>query len=175
MRCVQLRHARVSSSPLPCGLGLPRSVCGISLQPPSRNAACDRNTNPQRKAGHVTVIDADAECVTLINTFIVQPEKQDELVDVLDQATERVMRDRPGFISANIHRSLDGKRVVNYAQWRCKADLDATYAEPACREHMAKAAGLAEWFEPVLYTVSSVHERWSTATLPYSPDIFVSL
>lgn len=123
----------------------------------------------------MTVIDSDAECVTLINTFIVQPENQDELIDVLDQATRSVMRNRPGFISANIHRSLDGKRVVNYAQWRCKAELDAAQADPGCREHMAKAAKLAEWFEPVLYTVSSVHERWSKPSLPYSPDIFVSL
>jgi quinol monooxygenase YgiN len=123
----------------------------------------------------VTVIDADAHCVTLINTFIVRPENQEELIGLLDQATERVMRVRPGFISANIHRSLDGKRVVNYAQWRSKSDFEAMLREPACREHMSKAAALAESVEPVLYQVAAVRERWPNATLPYSADIFVSL
>jgi quinol monooxygenase YgiN len=123
----------------------------------------------------VSVIDADANCVTLINTFIVKPEHQQELIDLLDAATEAVMRFRPGFISANIHRSLDGQRVVNYAQWRSKADFDAMLADPACREHMAKAAELAERVEPNLYEVASVHERWSRASSSYSPDIFVSL
>jgi hypothetical protein len=40
---------------------------------------------------------------------------------------------------------------------------------------MAQAAGLAERFEPALYAVTAVHERWPNASLPYSPDIFVSL
>lgn len=123
----------------------------------------------------MTVIDADAESITLINTFTVKPENQQELIGLLDVATERAMRFRPGFISANIHRSLDGKRVVNYAQWRSKADFEAMLADPACREHMSKAAALAEHFEPVLYEVAAVRERWPNATLPYSPDIFVSL
>lgn len=50
---------------------------------------------------------------------------QRALIDLLDRATENVMRKQPGFISANIHRSLDGTRVANYAQWRSKADLEA--------------------------------------------------
>lgn len=123
----------------------------------------------------MTVIDPDAKCVTLVNTFFVKPENQEELIGLLDQATERVMRSRPGFISANIHRSLDGKHVVNYAQWRSKSDFEAMMSEPACREHMSRAAALAERYEPVLYQVASVHERWPNGSLPYSPDIFVSL
>jgi quinol monooxygenase YgiN len=123
----------------------------------------------------VTVIDSEAECITLINTFTVRPENQAELIGVLEEATEQVMRFRPGFVSANIHKSLDGRRVVNYAQWRSQADFEAMQADPACREHMARAAGLAERVEPALYQVASVHERRPTASFQYSPDIFVSL
>ena len=123
----------------------------------------------------MTVIDADAECVTLINTFTVQPENQRELIEVLNEATDNVMRLRAGFISANIHRSLDGRRVVNYAQWRSRQDFEAMQADPACREHMARAAGLAEKFEPMLCSVESVHESRPSRSPRYSPDIFVSL
>jgi quinol monooxygenase YgiN len=121
------------------------------------------------------VIDLDSESVTLINTFAVRPENQDELVDVLDDGTQRTLRNRLGFLGAAIHRSFDGKRVVSYSQWRSRADVDALQKDPAYREHTAQAAGLAERFEPALYAVSSVHTRWSYASLPYSPDIFVSL
>jgi quinol monooxygenase YgiN len=123
----------------------------------------------------VTVIDSHTHCITLINTFVVRPENQDELVDILEEATEQVMRFRPGFLSANIHKSLDGKRVVNYAQWRSQADFEATLADPAAREHMARASGLAERVEPALYEVASVHERRQPGSFQYSPDIFVSL
>jgi quinol monooxygenase YgiN len=123
----------------------------------------------------VTVIDSDADCITLINTFVVRPENQDELIDVLEEATEQVMRFRPGFVSANIHKSLDGKRVVNYAQWRSQADFEAMLADPAAREHMARASGLADRVEPALYHVASVHERRPAGSFQYGPDIFVSL
>ena len=62
-----------------------------------------------------TVIDPDADVVTLINDFTVDQERQRELVEILVAATEQVMRHRPGFVSANIHASLDGTHVVNYA------------------------------------------------------------
>ena len=50
--------------------------------------------------------------VTLINVFTVAPEHQQELIEVLDRATVQVMRHLPGFVSANIHRGLDGTRVA---------------------------------------------------------------
>src|SRR3546814_13742244 len=75
------------------------------------------------------------------------------------------MKHRVGFISANIHRSLDGGRVANYAQWRTKADFEAMLADPACQEHMKAEADLADSFDPVLYTVSSVHGDYAFGPL----------
>jgi len=43
--------------------------------------------------------------------------QQRQLLDLLDQATA-VVRLAPGFISANLHRSLDGTKVAMYAQWQ---------------------------------------------------------
>lgn len=37
-------------------------------------------------------------------------------------AVEDIVRHMPGFVSANVHCSVDGTRVTNYAQW---SDLDA--------------------------------------------------
>lgn len=106
----------------------------------------------------MTTITKLNQVVTLINTFTVKPGQQDALVRLLDEATEQVMRHVDGFVSANIHKSLDGKYVANYAQWRDEAAFRAMLTNERAKEHMGRAAALAEKFEPILYTVSEIHE-----------------
>jgi len=105
-----------------------------------------------------TTISAGAPIATLVNVFTVEPARQQELVDVLVAATDEVIQRQPGFISANVHASLDGTRVVNYAQWESADALQAMQSDPAAGEHMAAAARLAT-YDPHLYTVASVHHR----------------
>ena len=106
-----------------------------------------------------TTIEQHPPYATLINVFVVNPDRAGELADLLRDATEQTMRYVPGFISANLHVSIDGTRVVNYAQWESAEAMQDMLADPAAREHMSKAAGLASGFDPHLYTVESVHER----------------
>jgi heme-degrading monooxygenase HmoA len=96
-------------------------------------------------------ISAANDVVTLINVFTVDPEDQRELVHRLSGATE-VMKRMPGFVSTSIHRSLDGRHVANYAQWRSEADFKAMLKNPMAQEHMAAASELGS-AEPVLYEV----------------------
>ena len=100
----------------------------------------------------MTTLDPNDGYVTLINTFEVKPERADELAELLHHASE-VMSMLPGFVSANLHVSEDKTRVVNYAQWRTKADLEAMYRNPEAQPHMKTAADLAESYDPVLYTL----------------------
>jgi heme-degrading monooxygenase HmoA len=104
-----------------------------------------------------STIATGTDVATLINVFTVTPENQQRLVDVLTEATEKVMQHMPGFVSANIHASSDGERVVNYAQWASGADFEAMQKNPEAGEHMAEAAAIAVSFEPHLYRVMSVH------------------
>jgi quinol monooxygenase YgiN len=106
----------------------------------------------------MVTIAKDNEVVTLINVFTVAPEDQQRLVDVLADATRTVMRNQPGFVSANIHRSLDGTRVTNYAQWRSTEAFETMLQNQEAAEHMGEAARIAERFEPHLYEVSFVDE-----------------
>ncbi len=57
-----------------------------------------------------TVIDAGQDVATLINVFTVSPERQPQLVEILEEATEHVMRHLPGFRSANIHPAATAPR-----------------------------------------------------------------
>jgi quinol monooxygenase YgiN len=101
----------------------------------------------------MATIGKGRDVMTLINVFTVKPEKQQALVDLLIEATDRTMKRQPGFVSATIHRSLDGTKVVNYAQWRSKGDFDAMRSNPDARPHMEAAAALAT-FEPIVCEVA---------------------
>lgn len=100
----------------------------------------------------MTRIATDQDVVTLVNVFTVSPEHQQKLLDMLIEATQTTMRHLPGYVSANFHRSLDGTRVINYAQWRTQEDFEAMLANPEARAHMAPITELAS-AEPHLYQV----------------------
>ncbi len=102
-------------------------------------------------------IDAHFTGCTLINVYEVDAAKQDELVRSLSEATEQRIRHLPGFISVSIHRSLDGTRVVNYAQWASKEHLDRMLNDPDARVQLGRFAALAQRVSPMVYTVAAVH------------------
>jgi quinol monooxygenase YgiN len=106
----------------------------------------------------MTKIAVDNNVVTLINVFTVRPEQQQPLVDLLVEATEAVMKYQPGYVSASIHKSLDGTRVTNYAQWKSRETFEAMLTDSEANLHMREAARIAEKFEPHFYEVSFVDE-----------------
>lgn len=97
----------------------------------------------------MTTINQKENIFTLINVFNVDPVNQQELVNLLIEATEETMRNLTGFISANIHQSLDGERVVNYAQWKSKKHFEQMLSNPAAIPHMKEAEELINSFEPI--------------------------
>ena len=102
------------------------------------------------------MIRADSDAITLINVFTVDPSDQQQLIELWQQATEEVMRHQAGFISASVHRSLDGTKVVNYAQWESSEALGAMFENPEASARMAKLAELGTP-SPVICEVVSVH------------------
>jgi heme-degrading monooxygenase HmoA len=62
---------------------------------------------------------------TEIIVFTTEPEHQQPLIDAISSEIERWVKHCPGFISATFHKSLDGTKVANYAQWKSQADWQA--------------------------------------------------
>jgi hypothetical protein len=112
-------------------------------------------------AKNTSTIDAESTVVTLINVYEVAPDRQAELARLIAEATDSVMRRLPGFVSANIHCSLDGTRVANYAQWASKEDFDRMLKNPDAEVHRKQFAAVAKGASPVLYKVTTVHPRAS--------------
>lgn len=103
-----------------------------------------------------SIIQEGTSTVTLVNVFTVDPKDQERFVEHWQQATEEVIRHLPGFISANVHRSLDGTKVVNHAQWESQEAFDTM------RHSQEAAARLRELGQigapdPVVCEVVSVH------------------
>lgn len=101
-------------------------------------------------------VDEQGHGMVLINVFTVDPDRQEELLHALEVATSTLFTTAPGFVSANLHTSLDGHRVINYAQW---ADLDSyqqTMRREDVQEHLLTSAALAESYDPTLVEVRHV-------------------
>lgn len=103
------------------------------------------------------IIRTDPSIVTQINLFTVPDGQQQPLIDYLAEAA-KVAREVDGWLSASLHRSIDGTRVVNYAQ---SADRDAArrvfeHLKARGLIHGNKAHGEAH---PGLYQVAFTLER----------------
>jgi heme-degrading monooxygenase HmoA len=118
-----------------------------------------------RYGGEMTEIAPERDAITVINVFTVEPQNQHLLVDLLRNATVGVMAKQPGYISARIHRGLDGTRVAVCAQWRSREDFQALATIPDAAAHMRRARVLAS-FEPVLYEVVFTHLPEKAVNLP---------
>ena len=111
----------------------------------------------------MTTISPSRALVTLINVFTVEPANQERLLDLLARATETSVRHAPGFISASLHRGLDGTKVTIYAQWRSVEDYEAMRRNPAPLPYLQQALAIAK-FDPGMYEV--VETFSGTATEP---------
>ena len=68
--------------------------------------------------------------ITLINVFSVAPEKQQSAADKVAEIYTTIVSQQPGFISAKIHKSLDGTKVTAVARWESEAALEAMQHTP---------------------------------------------
>jgi quinol monooxygenase YgiN len=100
----------------------------------------------------MSTISPNRKLVTLINVFIVEPTNQQRLLELLARATETSVRHAPGFISASLHRGLDGTKVTMYAQWRSVEDYQAMRENPAPLPYLQQALAIAK-FDPGMYEV----------------------
>ncbi len=60
--------------------------------------------------------------VELVEFATTSSAQQSSLIEAIARETEGWVSASPGFVAAALHRSEDGERVVNYAQWRSRAD-----------------------------------------------------
>jgi quinol monooxygenase YgiN len=99
----------------------------------------------------LTTLDPGAGYVTLINTYVVAPERAEELLDFLVRSTLETVRYVPGFVSANLHVNFERTQVVNYAQWKSHEAVAAARENPKVAALMRQQLQIARSFAPIQY------------------------
>ena len=81
-------------------------------------------------------IRTEHQPVTQITVIEAEAGKQDEALAVMAERA-RFMARQPGFVSISLHRSLDGRRIVNYIQWQSQELLRAAHKSPEFSQGVA--------------------------------------
>jgi heme-degrading monooxygenase HmoA len=93
------------------------------------------------------------QLVTQITVVEAEPGKQEDALSVMKQRAQ-YMAKQPGFVSISLHRSLDGKRIVNYIQWKSRRELEAAHHAPEFRKEWKHLGEVTEEIAPDLYEVT---------------------
>ena len=97
-------------------------------------------------------IRTENQPVTQITIVESEPDKQAEALSVMTERA-RFMARQPGFISISVHRSVDGRRIVNYIQWENRDLLRAAHESPEFRKEWSRFDKLTDDIDPHLYEV----------------------
>lgn len=95
---------------------------------------------------------ASAPQLAFVNVLTVDPGKQVEVVERITALAQQ-MREVKGFVSAAVHRSLDGKKAVIYARWESLAAFVAMRKDPRFGPGFSAIADLAV-ADPVICEVA---------------------
>jgi len=102
-------------------------------------------------------IEIDKRVITQITVVEPEPGKQADALAVMEERA-RFMARQPGFVSIVLHRSLDGKRIVNYVQWQSRELLESAHRSPEFRKEWQAFDRLTEDIDPHLYEVAHVED-----------------
>lgn len=108
-------------------------------------------------------IRANADYVTMINYFTVNPDDQAGLMRVQMEDIDLFGRKQPAMLAASFHASADGTRVFNYAHWTSLEGLRAWRSSPDMAAHLMRMKPFDFEVDPHPYQVSQV---WATGARP---------
>jgi Antibiotic biosynthesis monooxygenase len=97
--------------------------------------------------------------IIMINMFTVNDlSKQQEIVDILEDAAVQILDKHDGFISTRIHKSLDGTKVMSYVQLEDKKSIEKMLNDPRVIIHMNSLASIAQ-VDRTLYELAYTEEK----------------
>lgn len=100
-------------------------------------------------------IHMEKQPVTQITVIEAEPGRQAEALSLM-AARARFMQGQPGFISISLHRSIDGRRIVNYIQWESRDLLRAAHQSQEFRKAWSQFETLTDDIDPHLYEVADI-------------------
>jgi quinol monooxygenase YgiN len=102
----------------------------------------------------ITVSDTNSPR-TVVSTFTTEPDRQAELLALLSDQADTLLRKQAGFGGCAIYASEDGAMVMSFAVWRDEEAIQGMLADPAVREHAAAVRSIAT-VKPIQYAIRHV-------------------
>jgi heme-degrading monooxygenase HmoA len=112
-------------------------------------------SNATMRSPSMSHIRTNNQPVTQITVVEPEPGRQAEALSVMSERA-RFMARQPGFVSISLHRSLDGRRIVNYIQWQNRDLLQAAHKSPEFRKEWGHFDQVTDEIDPHLYEVVQV-------------------
>ncbi|MEO1348272.1 MAG: antibiotic biosynthesis monooxygenase [Cyanobacteria bacterium J06635_15] len=100
----------------------------------------------------MATLDLDNQLVTVIVLFKVKVGQQAAVVEQVKRLFA-IAKQQPGFVSANLHRSLDDSKVANYAQWESEAALQQFRQLPEAEALVAQLQTLVDEMDSHHYEI----------------------
>jgi quinol monooxygenase YgiN len=87
---------------------------------------------------YIQQLQAESGPVVLVNRFNVAPDEADALIEIWEDDAA-FMRQRPGFVSAQLHRGIAGSSTfVAIAEWESARALGAAFRSPEFQRRVAR-------------------------------------
>lgn len=93
------------------------------------------------------------QAIFLVNVVHVNPGQQDAALAVLRETVQYVAQTYPAFQWSRLYKSLDGKTVINQAQWSSKDAFDSLFQDESFMSRYSGLKDTGTW-EFHLYQVS---------------------
>ena len=111
---------------------------------------------PKQADETAALIRARDDGVTFVQIWEVGgPEAQQRWLAVMHESIHILQR-QPGFVTMNLHTSIEGDRIAVYAQWASRETLEAAINDPAAKTAHDRMARIGS-SDGSLYTVESVY------------------
>lgn len=109
----------------------------------------------------MVMLDLENKLLTVIVLFRVKQGQQKAVVDKVKELFAIAKR-QPGFISSNLHRSLDDVKVANYAQWKDAVSLEHFQQLPEVQKLIAPLQELIEETDSHRYEIVTSESKVGT-------------
>ncbi|MEM9977903.1 MAG: antibiotic biosynthesis monooxygenase family protein [Cyanobacteria bacterium P01_D01_bin.2] len=109
----------------------------------------------------MTILDLENQLVTVIVLIKVKENQQAAVIDTVKKLFA-IAKLQPGLVSANLHRSLDGVKVANYAQWESKEALAGFRRLPEARTLVASLQPLIDEMDAHRYEIIASESKVGT-------------
>jgi hypothetical protein len=97
------------------------------------------------------MVNSQSEAV-FVNVVEVEPSRYEQLVGIVKEGNETVIRKRAGFISSFLASVPDKSRVVTVARWKSMDAIKALQSDPVVTEFAKRTAAVAK-SNPLVFTV----------------------